>query len=76
MRLAKAWTRLKKKIRMKEARSEAINEMAGDSTFKNAEKQMDVDHELAALKAQMGANTPKLIVETVDPKTTKNRISF
>ncbi len=35
----------------------------GDSTFKNAEKEMDVDHELAALKAQMGANTPKLIVE-------------
>lgn len=63
----KSMDSIEEKIRMKEARSEAINEMAGDSTFKNAEKQMDVDHELAALKAQMGANTPKLIVETVDP---------
>lgn len=64
----KSMDSIEEKIRMKEARSEAINEMAGgDSKFKNAEKQMDVDHELAALKAQMGANTPKLIVETVDP---------
>lgn len=58
---------IEEKIRMKEARSEAITEMSQDSKFSNSDKQMDVDHELAALKAQMGANTPKLIVEEVDP---------
>ena len=63
----KSMDSIEEKIRMKEARSEALTEMAGDDKFKNAEKQMDVDHELAALKAQMGANTPKLIVEEVDP---------
>ncbi len=63
----KSMDAIEEKIRMKEARGEALTEMAGDDKFKNAEKQMDVDHELAALKAQMTADTPKLIVEEVDP---------
>lgn len=63
----KSMDAIEEKIRMKEARSEAITEMSQDSKFSNSDKQMDVDHELAALKAQMGANTPKLIVEEVDP---------
>lgn len=57
---------IEEKIRMKEARGEALTEMAQNDQFKNAEKQMDVDVELMALKAQMGANTPKLIVQEVD----------
>lgn len=62
---------IEEKIRMKEARGEALTEMAQEDKFKNAEKQMDVDVELMALKAQMGANTPKLIVEEVDPEKKK-----
>ncbi len=63
----KSMDSIEEKIRMKEARGEAMTEMAGDDKFKKSEKEMDVDHELAALKAQMGANTPKLIVEEIDP---------
>lgn len=60
--------KIEEKIRQKEARGEALTEMAKDDQFKNIEKQIGVDDELAALKAQMGANsTPKLIVE-VDPE--------
>jgi phage shock protein A len=62
---------IEEKIRMKEARGEALTEMAQEDKFKNAEKQMDVDVELMALKAQMGANTPKLIVEEVAPEKKK-----
>lgn len=62
----KSMDAIEEKIRMKEARGEALTEMAQDDKFKNAEKQMDVDVELMALKAQMGANTPKLIVQEVD----------
>jgi len=68
----KSMDAIEEKIRMKEARGEALTEMAQEGKFKDTEKQMDVDFELAALKAQMESNTPKLIVEEVDPDKKKD----
>jgi phage shock protein A len=53
------------KIREKESRSEAIREMSGapvEDKFKQLDKNMQLDDELAALKAKMGGG-PKLIVD-------------
>lgn len=61
------------KIRMKEARSEALNEMSRESKeaaqFDKLIAQNDVDDELAALKEQLSA--PKLIVDTGSPDDSK-----
>jgi phage shock protein A len=57
------------KISEKEARAEAIRELNGggaiDDKFKELDKHMAMDDELAALKAKMaaGGNSPKLIVD-------------
>ncbi|MBS1998082.1 MAG: PspA/IM30 family protein [Cyanobacteria bacterium SZAS LIN-2] len=63
---------LEQKIRDKELRNEAVNEMSGkgklDDQFKELDKLVEVDDELTALKAKIAANpaiggsTPKLIV--------------
>ena len=58
------------KIRDKENRNEALKEMSGASTekhFNDAAKSLDLDDELAALKAKM--TTPKLIEDKTDGKT-------
>ncbi|MFA7336944.1 MAG: PspA/IM30 family protein [Candidatus Obscuribacterales bacterium] len=60
------------KIRDKENRNEALKEMSGASTekhFSDAAKSLDLDDELAALKAKM--TTPKLI-EDKTPTDSKN----
>lgn len=55
------------KIKEKEYRSEAIRELSGnskaDDVFKELDKQGHLDDELAALKAKIGAGSPKLIVD-------------
>ncbi|MBP9093952.1 PspA/IM30 family protein [bacterium] len=58
------------KIRDKENRNEALKEMSGATTekhFSDAAKSLDLDDELAALKAKM--TTPKLIEDKTDGKT-------
>jgi phage shock protein A len=53
------------KIREKESRSEAVREMSAapvEDKFKQLDKNMQLDDELAALKAKMGGG-PKLIVD-------------
>jgi phage shock protein A len=58
------------KIREKETRSAAINEMSGkaiEDKFKDLDKNIEIEDELAALKAKM-SNSPKLIVDK-DKKT-------
>ncbi len=58
------------KIREKESRSEAIREMSGapiDDKFKKLDEHMQLDDELAALKAKMGGG-PKLIVDQESSK--------
>ncbi|CAN5581688.1 phage shock protein PspA [soil metagenome] len=58
------------KIRDKENRNEALKELSGTSTeqhFNEASKNLDLDDELAALKAKM--TTPKLIEDKTDGKT-------
>lgn len=57
------------KIREKEARSEAMREMSESDSAKQVDlKLLDVDSQLAALKEQMAANAPKLIVDTQKDK--------
>lgn len=58
------------KIRDKENRNEALKEMSGATTdkhFDDAAKSLDLDDELAALKAKM--TTPKLVEDKTDGKT-------
>lgn len=58
------------KIRDKENRNEALKELSGSNTdkhFNDAAKSLDLDDELAALKAKM--TTPKLIEDKTDGKT-------
>lgn len=57
------------KIKEKENRNEALKEMSGATTekhFSDAAKSLDLDDELAALKAKM--TTPKLIEDKSDSK--------
>lgn len=57
------------KIREKEARSEAMREMSESDSVKQVDIQLlDVDSQLAALKEQMSAGAPKLIVDTQKDK--------
>ncbi len=62
---ASSMDKWEEKIREKEARGEALREISGapmEDKFKNLDKNMALDDELAALKAKMGAG-PKLIVD-------------
>lgn len=58
------------KIQEKEARSEALGELAKESKLKSFAEEADVDDELAALKEQLSG--PKLIVDTGSPPEPKD----